>query len=73
MDLVEPTRGNVVHRPGHVFDASAGDDVGVGAQHVVIRKIDGAEILRRVRDHGVTVMCAAPAVAAAVANAGAAR
>lgn len=42
---------------------------GVGARHVVIRKIDGAEILRRVRDHGVTVMCAAPAVAAAVLDA----
>ncbi|TYL49541.1 AMP-binding protein [Nocardioides sp. BGMRC 2183] len=42
---------------------------GVGAQHVMIRKIDGAEILRRVRDHGVTVMCAAPAVAAAVLEA----
>lgn len=35
---------------------------GVGAQHVVIRKIDGAEILRRVQEHGVSVMCAAPAV-----------
>ena len=35
----------------------------------MIRKIDGAEILRRVRDHGVTVMCAAPAVAAAVLEA----
>jgi len=42
---------------------------GVGAQHVVLRKVDGAEILRRVRDHGVTVMCAAPAVAAAVLEA----
>jgi len=42
---------------------------GLGAQHVVLRKIDGAEILRRVRDHGVTVMCAAPAVAAAVLEA----
>lgn len=39
---------------------------GVGAQHVVIRKIDGAEILRRVQEHGVTVMCAAPAVVNAV-------
>ena len=35
----------------------------------MLRKIDGAEILRRVRDHGVTVMCAAPAVAAAVLEA----
>ncbi len=42
---------------------------GVGAQHVILRKVDGAEILRRVRDHGVTVMCAAPAVAAAVLDA----
>ncbi len=42
---------------------------GMGAKQVVIRKIDGAEILRRVRDHGVTVMCAAPAVAAAVLDA----
>ena len=42
---------------------------GVGAKHVVIRKIDGAEILRRVEAHGVTVMCAAPAVAAAVLDA----
>ncbi|MFC7496046.1 MULTISPECIES: AMP-binding protein [unclassified Nocardioides] len=42
---------------------------GLGVQHIVLRKVDGAEILRRVRDHGVTVMCAAPAVAAAVLEA----
>ncbi|GAB3656914.1 AMP-binding protein [Nocardioides korecus] len=42
---------------------------GVGAAHVVIRKIDGAEILRRVERHGVTVMCAAPAVVASVLEA----
>ncbi|WP_296603049.1 AMP-binding protein [Nocardioides sp.] len=42
---------------------------GLGIKQIVIRKIDGAEILRRVRDHGVTVMCAAPAVAAAVLDA----
>ena len=35
---------------------------GLGAQHVVLRKIDGNEILRRVAEHGVTVMCAAPTV-----------
>jgi acyl-CoA synthetase (AMP-forming)/AMP-acid ligase II len=35
---------------------------GMGAQHVIIRKIDGAEILRRVAAHGVTLMCGAPAV-----------
>ncbi len=42
---------------------------GLGVPQIVLRKIDGAEILRRVRDHGVTVMCAAPAVAAAVLEA----
>ncbi|WP_231917010.1 AMP-binding protein [Nocardioides scoriae] len=42
---------------------------GLGVRHVVIRKIDGAEILRRVERHGVTVMCAAPAVVAAVLEA----
>jgi fatty-acyl-CoA synthase len=42
---------------------------GMGVQHVVLRKIDGAEILRRVERHGVTVMCAAPAVVAAVLEA----
>ena len=35
---------------------------GMGAEHVIIRKIDGAEILRRVDEHGVTLMCGAPAV-----------
>jgi fatty-acyl-CoA synthase len=38
---------------------------GVGAQHVVLRQVDGTEILRRVREHGVTAMCAAPAVVSA--------
>ena len=42
---------------------------GVGGQHVVIRQIDGTEILRRVQRHGVTVMCAAPAVVASVLDA----
>ncbi|MEO5665479.1 MAG: AMP-binding protein [Nocardioides sp.] len=42
---------------------------GLGVKQIVIRKIDGAEILRRVEQHGVTVMCAAPAVAAAVLDA----
>ena len=35
---------------------------GMGAEHIMIRKIDGAEILRRVDEHGVTLMCGAPAV-----------
>ena len=38
---------------------------GVGAQHVVLRQVDGTEILNRVERHGVTVMCAAPAVVSA--------
>jgi fatty-acyl-CoA synthase len=42
---------------------------GLGVPQVVIRKIDGAEILRRVDKYGVTVMCAAPAVVAAVLEA----
>jgi fatty-acyl-CoA synthase len=42
---------------------------GLGVKHVILRKVDGTEILRRVRDHGVTFLCAAPAVAAAVLDA----
>lgn len=42
---------------------------GMGGRHVVLRKVDGAEILRRVRDHGVTLMCGAPAVVAAILDA----
>ncbi len=38
---------------------------GMGVQHVVLRQVDGTEILRRVEKHGVTVMCAAPAVVSA--------
>jgi fatty-acyl-CoA synthase len=38
---------------------------GVGGSHVVLRQVDGAEILRRVDRHGVTLMCAAPAVVTA--------
>ncbi|AKU15514.1 AMP-binding protein [Luteipulveratus mongoliensis] len=42
---------------------------GIGAQHVVLRKVDGAEILRRIDEHGVTFMCAAPAVVQAALDA----
>ncbi len=42
---------------------------GVGGQHIILRQIDGAEILRRVEQHGVTYMCCAPAVVAAVLDA----
>jgi len=46
---------------------------GMGGTHVVIRKIDGEEILRRVEDEGVTLMCGAPAVVASILDAAAAR
>jgi len=42
---------------------------GMGAKQVIIRKIDGAEILRRIDEHGVTVLCGAPAVANMVLDA----
>ncbi len=42
---------------------------GMGGTHIVLRKVDGAEILRRVDEHGVTLMCGAPAVANAVLDA----
>ncbi|MEO6510513.1 MAG: AMP-binding protein [Nocardioides sp.] len=42
---------------------------GMGVPQVVLRKVDGMEILRRVDQHGVTIMCAAPAVVAAVLDA----
>ena len=42
---------------------------GMGGTHVVLRQVEGTEILRRVQRHGVTVMCAAPAVLAAVLEA----
>ncbi len=42
---------------------------GMGVPHVVLRKVDGAEILRRVEKHGVTLMCGAPAVCSAVLDA----
>ena len=37
-------------------------NAGMGATQVVLRKVDGAEILRRVDEHGVTLLCGAPAV-----------
>src|SRR2546421_987568 len=44
---------------------------GLGAKQVVLRKVDGAEILRRVEQHGVTLMAGAPAVWNAVLDAAA--
>ena len=42
---------------------------GMGARQVALRKVDGAEILRRVDRHGVTLLCGAPAVVAAILDA----
>jgi fatty-acyl-CoA synthase len=36
--------------------------MGMGCANIVLRKVDGSEILRRVERHGVTLMCGAPAV-----------
>jgi acyl-CoA synthetase (AMP-forming)/AMP-acid ligase II len=44
---------------------------GMGGRHVVLRKVDGAEILRRVEQHGVSLLCGAPAVVNAVVAAAA--
>ena len=42
---------------------------GLGTKQIVLRKVDGAEILRRVEQHGVTLMCGAPSVWHAVLDA----
>lgn len=41
----------------------------VGAKQIVLRKVDGHEILRRVDRHSVSILCGAPAVVAAVLDA----
>jgi fatty-acyl-CoA synthase len=41
----------------------------MGCPQIVLRKVDGAEILRRIALHGVTLLCGAPAVVAAVLDA----
>lgn len=38
----------------------------MGGRHIVQRKVDGRQILERIEAHGVTLMCGAPAVVAAV-------
>jgi acyl-CoA synthetase (AMP-forming)/AMP-acid ligase II len=45
----------------------------MGGRHVVLRKVDGEEILRRVEAEGVTLLCGAPAVVAAILSAAADR
>ena len=42
---------------------------GMGVPQVVVRKVDGEEILRRIEEHGVTLLCGAPAVVAAILTA----
>jgi len=46
---------------------------GMGVPQVVVRKIDGEEILRRIDAHGVSLLCGAPAVVAAILDAATAR
>ncbi len=43
----------------------------MGVPNVVLRKVDGAEILRRIEQHNVTLLCGAPAVVAMVLDAAA--
>ncbi|HUJ04772.1 MAG TPA: AMP-binding protein [Streptosporangiaceae bacterium] len=45
----------------------------MGVPQVVVRKIDGEELLRRIDEQGVTLMCGAPAVVAAILDAATAR
>ena len=42
---------------------------GVGIPQIVLRTVRGAEVLRRIERHGVTLMCGAPAVINAVLDA----
>jgi fatty-acyl-CoA synthase len=43
----------------------------MGVPQVVLRKVDGADILRRIDQHGVTLLCGAPAVVAMILDAAA--
>lgn len=43
--------------------------LGAGGCQVVLRKVDGTEILKRVEKHGITYLCGAPAVAKAILDA----
>ncbi len=45
----------------------------MGVRHIVLRKVDGEEILQRIETEGVTLLCCAPAVVAAVLDAEEAR
>ena len=43
----------------------------MGVPQVVLRKVDGADILHRIDEHGVTLLCGAPAVVSMVLDAAA--
>jgi acyl-CoA synthetase (AMP-forming)/AMP-acid ligase II len=43
----------------------------MGGTHVILRKVDGEEILRRIDTHGVSLLCGAPAVANMILDAAA--
>lgn len=49
---------------GMVFAVTA-----MGGQHIVLRKVDGPEILNRIDKYGVTLLCGAPAVASSILEA----
>ena len=42
---------------------------GMGGKHIVLRKVDGLEILNRIKEHNVTLLCGAPAVIASILEA----
>ena len=42
---------------------------GLGTKQIVLRNVDGEELLRRVEQHGVTLLCGAPTVAALILEA----
>ncbi len=45
----------------------------MGAKHIVLRKVDGDDILDRIAEHDVTLLCGAPAVVSAILSAAQAR
>ena len=53
---------------GMVFAVTA-----MGGTHVILRKVDGAEILNRIEQHNVTLLCGAPAVANMILDAASSR
>jgi fatty-acyl-CoA synthase len=52
------------HSWGNAYAATS-----MGALHIIMRRIDGKEILRRIEKYGVTYLCAAPAVVTSILDA----